>query len=519
MEKKQTSPLWSILSVKDETVTFSDVFQRYSSQFDNPAMESLYNVMATLLEHADLLPSVYSRLVCLYILYAMHKNEGLPMQQHPYLSTFLHCYKAPLRSRLENIPKNRFSATLAEKVIAAYSLTDAIPEVISSDTCIIEFCNVHNAEDGQEANRVQQLPQINLNEFEKIVEENGWIGSVFSQPDYTLEAMLKNVNEDDEMENETNDYDSNFRACLEEICEDADALLLPLPPALIFPPPRLPTNKNETVWLNPSVVDYQLAFDATLDGSIEPSPQDIVDSSIEGPLPLKVVEALKSSLDDDDSLILKLNFSASMLPDMVKHNSYVATLLLSHKLKREGNSGMTDYFSVLVGMDMTLNSMEVVNKLTSTCNLPEEFVHMYISNCIKTCEKNKEQHPNFLRRLVRLVCVFLQSLIRNKIIDPNSCSKDLVVEVQCFCIEFSQYKEAAGLFRLLRTFDGGNIVRMRLAHIITTLFTPSPSFCCSTTRTACEILRREAKKQKMNCRSCSLCCRCLDIEIYCCNSQ
>uniref|UniRef100_A0A0E0MKJ8 CCR4-NOT transcription complex subunit 11 n=1 Tax=Oryza punctata TaxID=4537 RepID=A0A0E0MKJ8_ORYPU len=176
-------------------------------------------------------------------------------------------------------------------------------------------------------------------------------------------------------------------------------------------PPRLhlqwlnPDNNHELLW------DYSMCADTSRGAAI----RDLIARALKGPLAPSQQEH---------------SFSQQVVIELAKDSKLVY------------HCGMTPQ-----KLPMSLHSMEVVNRLTTAVELPTEFVHEYISNCIQSCQNVKDKYMQ--NRLVRLVCVFLQSLIRNKIINVQ----DLFIEVQAFCIEFSRIREAAGLFRLLKSLE------------------------------------------------------------------
>ena len=134
----------------------------------------------------------------------------------------------------------------------------------------------------------------------------------------------------------------------------------------------------------------------------------------------------------------------------MEHNPLVAYECLVRILTYSMEDQKNDYLSSLIGMDMSLHTMEVVNRLathnlgTGRPILMPEYLHLFISSCIASCENVPERHAQ--NRLVRLVCVFVQSLLRNKIVYVE----DIYVEVQAFCVEFSRIREATALFKSLK---------------------------------------------------------------------
>ncbi|EGG21360.1 hypothetical protein DFA_01241 [Cavenderia fasciculata] len=221
-------------------------------------------------------------------------------------------------------------------------------------------------------------------------------------------------------------------------------------PAFHRPPPPL-FNPINTIWIN-TTINHGLLLSplATLrNGLINPKKivRDLMSKAIRTRLAKIQTQQIKVELENDPKLVLYSGLVPKKLPNLVENNTQVAIEAL---LKLIHSPDFKDYFQELISMEMNYRSMEVVNALATSVELPQHFIPMYISNCIATCNNSKDKV--MLQRSVRLVCVFIQSLIRNNIINI----KDLFTEVQSFCLEHSKIREAISLFKLMNDEKTGS---------------------------------------------------------------
>ncbi|KAJ3179128.1 hypothetical protein HDU87_003084 [Geranomyces variabilis] len=173
--------------------------------------------------------------------------------------------------------------------------------------------------------------------------------------------------------------------------------------------------------------------------TIDHALRELFTTALSAPLTPTQQNTLITSFESHDpsTLITQTGLTPDLLPDLIECNPNVATALLL-RLIATHTADANVYLSVLVSINMSLHSLEVVNRLAGQTQLPDDFLRMYVVHCIETCDRSRDRYIQ--NRQVRL------SLLRNKTIAIIPA----FVEIQAFCIQHSRVREAAGLFRMLK---------------------------------------------------------------------
>jgi len=163
--------------------------------------------------------------------------------------------------------------------------------------------------------------------------------------------------------------------------------------------------------------------------------QDLVVRACEYPLAPTETKRIVVELPKDWILIYNCGVTLENFPGLVEHNPSIAAELLS---KLINSPDIYAYVANLMDEETGIYLKKFDKNISPSRLMPE-----CVSKCIRLCGYTKEKHVK--RRLVRLFCVFLHNIIKNKIIN----APDLLLEVQAFCMEFSGIREAACLLQFL----------------------------------------------------------------------
>ena len=88
-------------------------------------------------------------------------------------------------------------------------------------------------------------------------------------------------------------------------------------------------------------------------------------------------------------------------------------------------------------MKLSISLLEVFHGILYQVDFPKEFILLFVKNCMDQCSASTETKV-LKNRMVRLVIVFLQNILKQKVLE----FEDISTAIKQFCMEHNHIKEA-----------------------------------------------------------------------------
>ncbi|KAI8368126.1 uncharacterized protein BYT42DRAFT_585360 [Radiomyces spectabilis] len=131
-----------------------------------------------------------------------------------------------------------------------------------------------------------------------------------------------------------------------------------------------------------------------------------------------------------------------LFPSFLEFNHFIALDIVPILIK---TSDRKEFLYALAEVPVTPNSVDVIHHVLtcgSLSEIPSEFLHAYVSKCIRSCELLDEGVAQ--DRQVKLVTKLVQSLLQKQLM-PIA---EYFIEIQSFCVANLRFKVVANLFRV-----------------------------------------------------------------------
>lgn len=126
--------------------------------------------------------------------------------------------------------------------------------------------------------------------------------------------------------------------------------------------------------------------------------------------------------------VLNLNISCENLNLLIKNNPFVAVSFL---VKMANYPLIADYLESILASPISLNSIDVISRLTKAARIPSEYLETYTLKNMKEAIAIPENHKD-RAKMSRVIATFIRSLMKNKVLDISKYEEELSDFINAF---------------------------------------------------------------------------------------